>query len=417
MPQKYKRHIYDEVYGSIGITNLENELIDSKIFQRLRRISHLGMASYVYPGAVHSRFSHSIGAMHIISTISESMGLNEDEIELLRITALLHDVGHLPFSHVLEGKEDSNDHKDLGIQIIEQSSLSTILKKHKVKPEKIINILNKASDARYSQLIDSDVDVDKIDYLTRDTHHTGLIYGNIDIDRLIRTLYFDENDRLCVKFKGRQALENFLLARYYMFTTLYQHRTVYAFELMMRLIYDRFRRKRRKTERILLPSEIAKNADNWSNFDDTYLWYRINHPPPRHDRILENLIKMIRIREPLKLVCEEQRMIEESGSDRYYNLLLLYSKPEQRKLLAQKSGVPLNWIFVERLKPIHLTSQSEDAAIRIEKEEGGETIPIREDKSSIISFLGNMERDSIRVYTLEKHKEKLRDRISQMYFL
>jgi HD superfamily phosphohydrolase len=412
LPLKYRRHIYDEVYGSIGISNLENELIDSKIFQRLRRISHLGMASYVYPGAVHSRFSHSIGTMHVMSTIARNMDFREDEVKLLRLTALLHDIGHCPFSHVLEGVEEEEDHKKIGISFIQNRPLGTILHRNHVQPKEIINILNKASNAKYSQLIDSDVDVDKLDYLMRDAHHSGLIYGKIDVDRLIQTLYFDKEGRLCVRFKGRQALENFLLARYYMFTTLYQHRTVYAFELMMRSIYELLSQQK-GTKRILSISEATKNPEKWADFDDSYIWSKINNCNSRNS-VLKTLVTMLRTRVPLKCVCEEKRMIKESVSKDYHNLFLLYSKPEQKELLAKKSHVPNQWIFVERLRPIHLMSYSEDSEIRIENESGG-TIPIRDDLDSIMNLLGKIERDGIRVYTLEKYKEKLKATIGKMY--
>lgn len=409
MPLEYERHIYDEVYGSIGVLSLENDLIDTEVFQRLRRVGHLGMAGFVYPGAVHSRFSHSIGAIHIMSNVASSIGFTEDEVKLLRLTALLHDVGHTPFSHVLEGVEVGYEHKEIGIRLIQRPPLSTILRKNKIEPAEIINVLNKASNAKYSQLIDSDVDVDKLDYLMRDAHHSGLIYGKIDVERLVQNLCFDDEDRLYVKFKGRQSLENFLLARYYMFTTLYQHRTVYAFELMLREIY----RLLRKQRQILSISEAAKDAKKWANFDDSYVWTKINNYSSKNGT-LKTLVDMMRTREPLKCVCERKRMIQEIGSKGYHNLFLLYSKSEQKELLAKESGVPKHWIFVDRLRPVHLLSPSEDSQIRIETEDG-ETLPIREDEESIMNFVGNIERDGIRVYTLDKYKEKLKASISKMY--
>jgi HD superfamily phosphohydrolase len=290
-----------------------------------------------------------------------------------------------------------------------------MLKKFSFEPNEIINILNKASGVRYSQLIDFDIDVDKIDYLARDAHHTGLIYGKTDVDRLINSLFFDDEHRLCVRYKGRQALENFLLARYYMFTTLYYHKTVYALELMIKNIYNNLRRLRNKQTRIPKPIELVENIDKFSKFDDTFFWHQL-YNYRGSSNFYKKLINMIISREPLKLVCEESRLLRESINERYYRLMLLYSKEQQRELLSRNSSIPRNWIFVERLNPIQLTSRSEEDSIRIEPEEKSKvTIPVRNDPSSIISVLGTIERECIRVYTHEKYKNSLDNYIQDMY--
>ena len=145
MPEiKYEKWIYDNVHGYIGITSLEREIIDTKIFQRLRRITHLGLANFVYPGATQTRFGHSIGALFVMQKMCENLipqgKIRQDDLQLLRLAALLHDVGHYPFSHVTErllSKSDAKGkHTSLGITLIKKSRIAEILSKTEFDPQR-----------------------------------------------------------------------------------------------------------------------------------------------------------------------------------------------------------------------------------------------------------------------------------------
>ena len=411
MPLKIERRVNDAVYGPIGITKIENKVIDTPIFQRLRRIRHLGMTDYVFPGATHSRFSHSLGTLHIMDVVSKSLKFEDDERELLRLVALLHDVGHLPFSHAFDDiLGEKYQHKEIGKEIIKRSQIAEELKGY-FEPEQIINILDKASDWKYSVLIDSDLDVDKIDYLTRDAHHTGLIYGKIDFDYLTRCLFFyDKEQRLAIRCKGRQSLENFLLARYYMFSTLYHHRTVFAFELMMREIYRRLSNEKKD----LRISKILKNVNDFASFDESVIWQQI-YNYEGNDKILKTLISMILRREPLKLVHEETQLFRAKTKKNFHSLdKLIKNEENERRSLSKASKVPQKWIFIKRLRPMDIMSPAPDeGSIYIELEDGldKKVIPIQKDPSSIIQLFKRFQKATIRVYTLEKHKDSLKKTI------
>jgi len=409
----FERYIFDEVHGSIGITPLENKIIDTQIYQRLRRIHHLGCASLVYPGATHNRFSHSIGSVFIIDKFARSLGLDKDtrERQLLRLVALLHDIGHLPFSHTLEGADDKEKHTMIGQNIIKMEPVSDILAKSEIKPDEVIKVLTKVSDPRYSLLIDSDLDVDKVDYLTRDAHHTGLVYGIIDVDRISRTIYFDSEKRLCVEYKSKQALENFLLARYYMYSTVYHHRTVASFELMLRLIFSGLV----KDDPSLSPSQVlSKGPECFAGYTDDFL-LRTMIEYKGQNEFLKELIRMYLRREPLKCVSDQIRLAKETMTSEYYTLELLRSKEIQLKELAEASKVPLEWILIDSSKPINLVS-AEEAAVRIqENEESDKTIPIVEDRTSIVRTLRDVTRSCLRMYTKQEYKDQLKKSLKERY--
>ncbi len=189
---KASKKIYDNVHGYIGITEEERILIDSPLFQRLRRISHLGLAGYVYPGATHSRFSHCLGSLYVMDKIASSLIENEvldyEDLEILRLAALLHDVGHYPFSHVIEATmknidKDNAKHEQLGAFLVEETSLKESISKI-CNPEDIVAILKGSfsQPALFQYLTSSSLDVDKMDYLQRDSIHTGVGYGAFDVD-------------------------------------------------------------------------------------------------------------------------------------------------------------------------------------------------------------------------------------------
>jgi len=410
---EFKRHIFDELYGSVGITEVENELVDTPVFQRLRRIQHLGCVSLVYPGATHTRFSHSIGTVFVMDRLARSLKLstNSEILQLLRLVALLHDVGHLPFSHMPDAFLKKEGHEALGQRIIHETPISDILTKHRVDPSEIVKVLNKSSDERYSILIDSDLDVDKMDYLMRDAHHTGVSYGIVDLDRLLRTIYFDSEKRLCVRYKGKQALENFVLARYYMYSTVYHHSTVASFELMLRQIFKALV----DDDKLLHPSEaVSKGASYFAGYnDDLVLRTMLNYDGK--NEFLKKLIEMYFRREPLKLVDEETRLVKQKMPGRYHSLLLLKNKEGHLNGLASASGVPVEWILFDESKPIDLVSE-EEAAIRIQTEEDSEdTVPIAKDESSIASVLRDVERVCLRMYTRQEYKDSLRNAFENNY--
>jgi uncharacterized protein len=242
MTLKYVAEIRDPIHGYIKITKEERELIDSPFVQRLRRIHQLAGAYLVYPGGVHSRFEHVIGTMHVAGLIGQSLsnkaGLHDDDIQELRIAALLHDVGHGPFSHLFEevlSEKSGLSHEDLSQRVVLESSIADILRRNGYQPSKIATFCVGKSEGRpfMNQVIAGGLSADMMDYLLRDTYFTGVEYGKVDIQRVIDSLAVSADGQLMLERAALYAFEALLIARYEMFKAVYFHRTVRAAELML----------------------------------------------------------------------------------------------------------------------------------------------------------------------------------------
>lgn len=244
------KFIRDSLHGNLKINEFEVKLIDTPQIQRLRRIKQLGFTYLVYPGANHTRFEHSIGSMYLASRLANSLELSVEEKEMLRVSAILHDAGHGPFSHVSESVLERS-HEELTSKLILESELSDILSE-KFDPKEIIKLIS--GEGILGHIISGDLDVDRMDYLLRDSYYTGVAYGVIDVERLIHNMKL--NDHLILKAKGVQAAESMLLARYFMYPSVYQHHTT-------RIINSMFRRCLNQifSEGLILPEKIYKYDD------------------------------------------------------------------------------------------------------------------------------------------------------------
>lgn len=210
------------------------DLIDAVEFQRLRRIHQLGVSYFTFQGAEGSRFTHSVGVMHVASRLANILSSRQPEAEeqraLILTSALLHDIGHGPFSHVTE-KILGYDHEDWSCKIISgDTQIREILDNYKAEPglaDKIVQVLKKSYKPNYvSHIVSSQLDCDRFDYLLRDSYMTGTAYGLFALQRILRSMEIDqENDRLLVVGeKGQIAVEDYLFARYSMYAQVYYHR-------------------------------------------------------------------------------------------------------------------------------------------------------------------------------------------------
>ncbi|MDY0386037.1 MAG: HD domain-containing protein [Methanolobus sp.] len=290
----FRREIYDNVHGFIKVTELENKVIDSPFFQRLRDIKQLGLLDYVFPGALHNRFNHSIGVMHIadkmVVSLQEKNEVFSNKRQLVRMAALLHDIGHYPLSHLIESevKMDTKSKfkpRDISIEIdngmeeefgTEQSLENKIHNlNYELHPSRndsldfahheritgiviqctgIYDILKEKFDDEdiraicqiiagtysgpESLIIHSELDADRFDYLLRDSYHTGVKYGLFDSEQIIRNLDYDEEDNLLVvNEKGQKAVEHYLLSKYFFYSTVIFHKATVGFELMVKKTY------------------------------------------------------------------------------------------------------------------------------------------------------------------------------------
>jgi HD superfamily phosphohydrolase len=222
-------------------------LIDSGEFQRLRRIKQLGLGLYTYQGAEHSRFTHSLGAFHLMTRVldrlSERYTIKPQDRIAARAAALLHDVGHGSFSHVME-KVLNFHHEHWTVKVIldESSEIEELLRSHSPQlPQKVASIIEGGfKPSALAQLVSSQLDVDRMDYLLRDSLMTGAKYGIYDLEWIINALAIDEAaDRIYVEARGMYAVEEYLQARYYMFRQVYFHRTLRSAEAVLRSIISR----------------------------------------------------------------------------------------------------------------------------------------------------------------------------------
>ncbi|NLC05967.1 MAG: HD domain-containing protein [Erysipelothrix sp.] len=223
------------------------KLLDTPEFQRLRRIHQLGGSYMVYHGAEHSRFSHSVGVYEIARRmINEVKGLkdvlNEYEQIVVLCAALLHDVGHGPFSHAFESVTGIS-HETMTIRIIlEGPTLRPLLDSvSNTLAKDICRVIDHSHPKTLlTQMISSQIDADRMDYLLRDSYFTGVSYGEYDIERILRTLRI-ENDRLVIKESGMNAVEDYIMARYQMYWQVYYHPTSRAYEIMLLHIFKRIK--------------------------------------------------------------------------------------------------------------------------------------------------------------------------------
>jgi len=336
--------INDPVYGFVTIpTNLIFDIIEEPVFQRLRRIKQLGLTDFVYPGALHTRFHHAIGAMHLMSKALSSLRkkgniISNEEMEAAQIAILLHDIGHGPFSHALEASILTGvNHEEISLLLMENLN-----KKFDGALDLALKIFNNTYHRYFfHQLVSSQLDVDRLDYLQRDCFFTGVSEGAIGAERIIQMLAIS-NDNIVVEEKGIYSVENFLNARRFMYWQVYLHKTTVSAEIMLIQIIKRAKDLINKGEKVFatpalmtfLSQEITidtfkNNPDIINTFillDDYDIWtsikFWIDHP----DKVLSTLSKMILFRKIFKVILstdepsEETIQLYEKQVAQYYNL-------------------------------------------------------------------------------------------------
>ncbi len=240
---KSSKIINDPVYGFINIpADFLAAVIDNQWFQRLRRIKQLGLTNYVYPGANHTRFQHSLGALHLTVSAVETLRckgvtVSRDEEEALLLAVLLHDVGHGPFSHALEDSLFSGvTHEKLSLLFLER--LSDLWPGRSELAASIFS--GRYQREFFRELLSGQTDMDRLDYLRRDSFFTGVVEGSVSSDRIIKMLNVAD-DHLVIEEKGIYSVENFLIARRLMYWQVYMHKTVIAVERVVEAVIQRAR--------------------------------------------------------------------------------------------------------------------------------------------------------------------------------
>ncbi|GAB2526384.1 HD domain-containing protein [Spirosoma aerophilum] len=321
-----KKILNDPVYGFITIpTELLFDLVEHPYFQRLRRIKQLGLSEYVYPGALHTRFHHALGAMHLMgqamSTLqSKGHSISSDECEAAQIAILLHDVGHGPFSHVLECCLLENvPHEEISLLLMHEmngqfnGALSLAIRMFEGTYERPF----------FHQLISSQLDMDRMDYLNRDGYYTGVAEGAIGAERIIKMLDLAD-DQLVVEAKGILSVENFLNARRLMYWQVYLHKTSICAESMLIQILRRARFLLRQPGgepvfaptvfRLFLQEDISLSdfrtnhtyLNAFTRLDDFDVWACIKEWALHADFVLSTLCQMMLDRKLFKIMLSTE---------------------------------------------------------------------------------------------------------------
>lgn len=298
----------DPIYGFIRIPNgLVFELIEHSYFQRLRRISQMGLSYLVYPGAHHTRFHHALGAMHLMQNAigllrEKKIQISTDEEQGLLCAILLHDIGHGPFSHALENELVPNiSHEEISLKIME--SLNEVFHG---QLDLAISIFKGTYAKKFlNQLVSSQLDMDRLDYLKRDSFYTGVAEGNINSERLI-TMLSVHQDNLAVEEKGIYSVEKFLMARRFMYWQVYLHKTSMAAEALLVRIMRRARELEIPFDKSISPGleyflklrnlnkEFdATDLDEFLKIDDVDVLFALKQWQKHADPVISRLSQMI----------------------------------------------------------------------------------------------------------------------------
>ncbi len=242
----------DPVWNNIRVDEITLELVDTEVFQRLRYVRQLGWTYLVYPGATHSRFEHALGTHHLsrrtlalLCEAEDATSISEQEQAIVRSAALLHDVGHYPFSHALE-EIGALHHEDVARPLITQGAIASLLSSRlgDDAPARVFDLIRGESKSALQGLISGSLDLDKIEYLKRDAFMCGVPYGEIDVDRLTNSLVLVDDpatgrSAIGVQEKALSALESLLFAKYQMYRNVYWHHAVRSATAMYkRLVED-----------------------------------------------------------------------------------------------------------------------------------------------------------------------------------
>lgn len=414
MRRRYWGEIKDPIYGYVYITEVERDVIDSYPVQRLRRLRQLAGAEFVYPAANHTRFEHSVGVMYLAGRLVENSNLSqyitEDEARMIKIAALLHDVGHGPFSHVFEHLLDKflgKTHEDMTVWVTRSSELSDVLKKFGYDPDEVgrlaVGTLRRPGKAFIDQIIRSSVDVDKLDFIVRDTYHTGAKYGYVDVFRLIHTLdLLDEN--LAVDVGALSALESFIIARIESFKSIYFHRVSRAVQIMLALAMEKA-----KDELGLLD---FRTPEEYLALNDFTVWTMLKNCDESR-LTMENLER----RRLLKCAYERTFYVKDRSVSRIFDVEDIRNRI--RDEIAHKAGVDAEAVVIDvptlPSVPYRHSVLLEPMEIPVfRKTREGRKVPQRLSEISGIFDVLRGFINILRVYTEAKHREKVGDAASEV---
>ncbi|MBI4214780.1 HD domain-containing protein [archaeon] len=342
---KYPRIILDPVHGFIELTPVQEELLNQPELQRMRGVKQLGLVDLVFPGGHHSRIEHCLGASFVATKIADQVRLPDKEKTLVQATALLHDIGHTPFSHALEPLLPK-DSMEITREVIQGGkktlpgggNIPSILKKYGLSPKEVADLIcNRYGGKKYlQQIIFSEIDCDQLDYLARDSYYTGATHGEINTDRVISMMRLAGSEITFIE-KGLTEIEELIVGREHMYSSVYLHHTATVAEKMLLRAVEKIKEKSPDfmymTDAQLMAALLAGNSYS------------------------KEMMERILFRRLFKRAFE---INSRTASKREVELVDKLCKKGEKKVeteLAAKSGIPQGYVLVDL--PANVISLSE----------------------------------------------------------
>lgn len=467
MEVSQKSHlVYDPIYGFIKLTPVEWEIIQTPFYQRLRWIKQLGFSFYVFPGAEHSRYGHSIGVLNnadkILSSIdravswdelSRSKGRSKEALyhQSLRIGALLHDLGTFPFSHTIEGSYISygettkqkggkglvDDHENLGSFIIKNTrgkdGITDILEKHDLNPQMISDLVKGVDPSVLAnQILHSEIDCDRMDYLLRDAHYTGLRYGTYDRDYLLHHFQvkrIDQHDILTINQNALHCVEDFLMSRYAWYSQVIRSARGAKYDAIAEHICFFMLKKGKLFRYSDLLELIEKDPLGFFRFSDGYFMEAV-HSSLRDgtfdkDPDIKAMAETILLKGgAVSLQCPEfrQRLVsQDDPSEKERIVRRAQTKVDEISHFLDKNGAPGDWMIADLPKKPILFVRSYDNIVKsntktnllLERDpvkisyDNGDVRLLAEVENSVMSRVGNADNYIPNVYCSQSAYDKL----------
>lgn len=431
VPSKSKI-VFDPLYGFIHLTNLEWEIIHTPFYQRLRWIKQLGFTFYTFPGAEHSRYGHSIGVMFNAHKILQRLNRAVPEQELfddklqspekafhqsIRLAALLHDLGTFMFSHTTEmayirygettkeknGKGHPDDHEHLGSFIIKntdyEGGITHILKKYRLDPQKISNLV-KGNDASIlaCQVLHSEIDCDRMDYLLRDAHYSGIKYGTYDREYLLhhfRVANINGHDVVAINHNALHAVEDFLMARFAWYSQVVRSARGARFDALAEEICFYMLEKGKIYSYSQLMDMIENDPHKFYTFNDQYFMQQVHHHYTtgsfdKNPRIKDMAHSLLFGVEPRTIKCEEfkQRILSQDEDHVLEKIVKrAEDKIEEIKEILRKKGTEKDWILEDLPKKNIIFVKSKKKLV---KSKTGENLLLERDPAKILMDNGDV---------------------------
>ncbi len=336
--------IRDPIHGSIELNELELELIDSPQLQRLRNIKQNGLCFLIYPAMNSTRFEHSLGVMYLAGVLSDHLELDKNTKQLLRVAGLLHDIGHCAFSHTSDDLlvDMGYSHEENAVKLIAKTEIGDILDRFGMDLKKVSNLIN--GKGNFGKIISSEIDIDKMDYLIRDSYYAGVAYGIIDLERIIRGMKLYNNE-LVIRKGNREAVEALLISRNMMYETVYRHHTKRIIEAMFK----------RALKRFIYKEDI--DYEEFIGMDDIDLVYRLRNTSGYPKEIMDRVDE----RRLFKIAYSGKT----SGIEENFRRDMLENEDGIGEKIAEDFGIESGYVLVDMPE----TKMSE-FRIRIESEDG-----------------------------------------------